>query len=83
MSLEVRRTAEREILRYKGKTGLPINTLLKYAGIPQRTWREWSERRDSETKHNNNIPKAYYLTPEEIKAIIAYCINNPLKGCGL
>jgi hypothetical protein len=80
MSLEVRQTAEREILRYHTKTGLPLHALLKYAGIPQRTWREWSERRDVETKHNNNIPKAYYLTPEEIKAIIAYCINNPLKG---
>ena len=80
MSLEVRRTAEREIARYQAKTGLPVNTLLKYAGIPQRTWREWSERRDAETKHNNNIPKAYYLTPEEIKAIIAYCVSNPLKG---
>ncbi len=80
MSLEVRQTAEREIERYQVKTGLPISTILQYAGIPQRTWREWSERRDVETKHNNNIPKAYYLTPEEIKAIIAYCINNPLKG---
>jgi transposase InsO family protein len=53
---------------------------LKYAGIPERTWREWGERRGSETKHNSNIPKAYYLTPEEVKAIIAYCTGNPLKG---
>jgi hypothetical protein len=56
--------AEREIQRYQAKTGLPVNTLLKYAGIPERTWREWGERRRTETKYNNNIPKAYYLTPE-------------------
>ena len=80
MSLEVRQTAEREILRCQAKTELPITTLLKYAGIPHRTWREWAQRWGAETKHNNNIPKAYHLTPEEVQAIIAYCINNALKG---
>jgi hypothetical protein len=38
------------------------------------------ERRGIETKHNNNIPKIYFLTPEEVSAIIAYCVSNPLKG---
>jgi len=80
MSLEVRQKAEREILRYQSKTALPLETLLKYAGISQRTWREWAQRRDIETKHNNNIPKAYYLTPEEISAIVTYCTVNFLKG---
>jgi transposase InsO family protein len=80
MSLEVRQTAEKEIQRCRAKTGLPLETLLGYAGIPQRTWREWEKRRGIETKHNNNIPKAYYLTPGEVSAIIAYCTDNPLKG---
>jgi len=80
MSLEGRQTAEREIVRYQAKTGLPLSTLLKYAGIPPRTWSEWAERKDVETRHNNNIPKAYYLTPQEISAILAYCVANPLKG---
>ena len=80
MSLEIRQIAEKEITRCKIKTGLPLKTLLKYAGIPQRTWREWSERRNIETRHNNNIPRTYHLTPEEIEAIAAYCIDNPLKG---
>jgi len=38
------------------------------------------QRPGIETKHNNNIPKNYYLTPEEEGAIIAYIIDNPLKG---
>jgi transposase InsO family protein len=80
MSLEVRQSAEREILRYKAKTGISLTILLRYAGIPQRTWREWQERRGVETKHNNNVPKTYYLTPEEVRAIVAFCIANPIKG---
>jgi len=80
MSLETRQIAEREIHRFQNKTGLPLKTLLRYAGISQRTWREWGERRGIETKHNNNIPKNYHLTPPEIMAIVRYCTENALKG---
>jgi len=80
VSLESRQAAEREIQRYHARTGLPITALVKYAGIPHRTWREWARRRGAETKHNNNTPKSCHLTPEEVNAIIAYCVNNALKG---
>jgi transposase InsO family protein len=80
MSLEARRTVEQEILRLKVKTELPLETLLIYGGISWRTWREWQQRRNVETKHNNNIPKNYYLTPDEIAAIVLFCSSNPLKG---
>ena len=80
MSLETRQIAEKEILRYKAKTELPLKILLKFAGISQRTWSEWMQRRDIPTKHNNNIPKNYYLTPEEISAIVLFCTLNQLKG---
>jgi len=80
MSLETRQLVEKEILRIKSKTGLPLETLLKYAGISKRTWSEWMQRRDVETKHNNNIPKNYFLTPKEISAIVLFCTLNQLKG---
>jgi len=80
MSLEARETVEKEILRIKNRTGLPLETLLKYAGVSRRTWREWTQRRGIETKHNNNIPRNYYLTPEEIEAIVSFCIENQFKG---
>jgi len=44
------------------------------------TWRKWMGRRGIETKHNNNIPKNYFLTPQEIAAIVMYCAANQLKG---
>ena len=57
MGLEEREIAEKEITRLRNKTGIPLEALLRHAGIPQRTWREWARRRGIETKHNNNIPK--------------------------
>ena len=80
MSLLIRTIVENEISHYKTRTDLPLEYLLKHAGISQRTWREWMQRRGVETKHNNNIPKHYYLTPEEEMAIVGYIIVNPLKG---
>ena len=80
MSLKIRQTIEDEIKSYMSKTELSLKTLLKYAGISDRTWREWRQRRGIETCHNNNIPKSYHLTPNEVNAIIAYCTNNSLKG---
>jgi transposase InsO family protein len=80
MSLAIRQVAEQEIQYFKAKTGLSLKTLLKFAFISQRTWREWQERKGVETKHNNNTPKTNYLTPEEVSAIVAYCISNPLQG---
>jgi transposase InsO family protein len=76
----MRELIEKEILRYKIKTGIPVNTLLKYAGISKRAWHEWQERHGIETAHNNNFPRNNHLTPDEIRAIIAYCTENPLKG---
>ena len=80
MSLQVRMIIENEVLRFKNRTELPLEFLLSHAGISQRTWYELLERKGIETKHNNNIPKNYYLTPEEEQAIIMYVIGNPLKG---
>jgi len=80
MSLQVRTVIKNEISRFRDRMGLPLEFLLARAGISRRTWYEWIERQGIETKHNNNIPKNYYLTPEEERAIIAYIIDNPLKG---
>jgi putative transposase len=80
MSLEVRQTAEKVITHYKSRTGLSLGSLLQYAGISWRTWNEWKLRRGIQTKHNNNIPKGYYLTPQETESIILFCRENQLKG---
>ena len=79
MSLETRRSGK-EILCYKAKTGLPLKILLRFAGVSQRTWREWAQRRGIETKHNNNIPRNYYLTPQEIASIALYYNSERLHS---
>ena len=69
-------------MRLKTRPELPLPVLLSFAGIPER---EWQERRGEKTKHHHNIPRSYYLTPEESAVIAGYCRaqcgEHPEKGC--
>lgn len=80
MSLEKRQLIEREVRRIQHLTGIALLTLVLYAGVPARTWREWQGRREAETKHNGHIPREHWLTPEETESIAAYCLENLDKG---
>jgi len=73
MNLEKRSLIEREIKRLHIITGIALLTLAVFAGVNRRTFREWQERREIETKHNGHIPREHWTTPEELKAIIEYC----------
>jgi hypothetical protein len=73
MSLEKRTLIHDEVTRLHKLTGIAILTLVLWAGVPHRTWREWLERRDAETKHNGQTPREHWLTPEETNAIVSYC----------
>jgi transposase InsO family protein len=68
-----------EILELKNKTGLQLEILLSAAGISRRTWTDWQKRSNKETQHNGCIPKAHWLLPEEITAIINYAKNRTNK----
>ncbi|GHU95919.1 hypothetical protein FACS189479_09610 [Spirochaetia bacterium] len=80
MSLEKRQLIEREVTRMHRLTGIALLTLVCYAGVSRRTWREWQERREAETKHNGQIPREHWLTPEEREAIAVYCQDHLDKG---
>ena len=73
MSLKKRDIIEREVNRLHVITGIAILTLALFAGVRGRTYREWQERKEVETKHNGHIPRNHWTTPLEQKAIIKYC----------
>jgi transposase InsO family protein len=80
MSLERRQFISAEIERLHNLTGIKVLVLVGYAGIPRSTWEDWQRRKDEETKHNNNLPRKSWLTPEERAVIAAYCARNLDRG---
>lgn len=73
MSLEIRKLIEREVNRLHVLTGIALLTLAVYAGVSRRTFGEWRERGEVETKHNGHIPREHWATPSEQRAVIEYC----------
>lgn len=71
---------EKEINRLHKLTGIAILTLVVFAGVSRRTYREWLTRRDQETKHNGHIPRNHWATPYEIEAVIEYCKDRMELG---
>ena len=61
-------------------TGIALLTLAVFAGVSRRTYREWQERKEIETKHNGHIPRNHWTTPEEQEAIIKYCEDRMELG---
>jgi transposase InsO family protein len=62
-------------------TGITVLTLAVFAGVGRRTWREWQERREQETRHNGHIPRDHWTAPDEQAAVIAYCKDRMELGC--
>ena len=80
MSLGKRNMIEQEIKRLHIVTGIALLTLAVFAGVSRRTFREWQERRETETKHNGHIPRDHWTTPAEYKSIINYCEDRMELG---
>jgi hypothetical protein len=80
MNLAIRQLAENEIKRLHVLTGIAILTLAIYAGISRRTFREWQNRNEIETRHNGHIPREHWTTPEEEAEIIEYCSERMELG---
>ena len=80
MSHGKRNIIEQEIKRLHIMTGIALLTLAVFAGVSKRTFREWQERRETETKHNGHIPRDHWTTPEEYKSIINYCEDRMELG---
>jgi hypothetical protein len=80
MTLKTRQIIEHEITRLHRLTNIAVMSLVIFAGVSKRTWHEWKERGEAETKHNGQIPRDHWLTPEETNAIIRYCACQTGKG---
>jgi transposase InsO family protein len=72
MGLATRWRIEGEVKRLHVLTGIAILTLALYAGVSRGTFREWQNREGVENRHNGQIPREHWSTPEEEAAIIWY-----------
>jgi transposase InsO family protein len=77
---DVRDDVVETMQEYTEKTGIPLNRLLRHAGLRRSKYYEWNRRYGLENRHNGNVPKANWLFEHEKEAIIDYAKKNPEEG---
>jgi transposase InsO family protein len=53
---------------------------IKHLGISASRYYEWLKRQGVPNRHNGIIPKAHWILPEEVKAIVEYCRDKIMEG---
>lgn len=61
-------------------SGISVRIILAFAELSSNRYYDWIDRKGKDNKHNGQIPKNTWLTPEEKQAIICYHAKNPLNG---
>ncbi|MFQ5380748.1 MAG: IS3 family transposase [Dehalococcoidia bacterium] len=62
------------------KTGLPVRLYVEWLGISRSKFYDWRRRRGKGNDHNGKVPRHFWLTPWEKKAILDYHIRFPDVG---
>lgn len=62
------------------KTQIAVTTMINWIGITNSKFYDWQFRYGKVNEHNSWIPRDFWLTDAERRAIINYYADNPLEG---
>jgi hypothetical protein len=62
------------------KTEIAVANMVNWIGITRSKFYDWQFRYGKVNEHNAWIPRDFWLTAAERKAIIDYYLDNPLEG---
>jgi putative transposase len=65
---------------WQTRTGATLTKILTWLSLAPSKYHHWKHRKNQENQHNSQIPKAHWLLPWEIEAIISYRFEHPAEG---
>lgn len=65
---------------WQQRTGETLTKILTWLSLSPSKYHHWKHRKNKENQHNSLIPKAHWLLPWEIEAIISYRLEHPAEG---
>ena len=68
------------INRLEERTGIAVQRLLGWLGLPRGKFYDWRDRYGKVNEHNGQVPRDWWLEDWEKKALIAYFIQHPDEG---
>ena len=68
------------IRKWSRKTGLAIERLLQWLGLSAGKYYDWAQRSGKINQHNGSVPRDFWLTDWEKKAILDFQLLYPVEG---
>ena len=68
------------IRKWSRKTGLAIERLLQWLGLSAGKYYDWAQRYGKINQHNGSVPRDFWLTDWEKKAILDFQLLYPVEG---
>lgn len=65
---------------YHERTGIPAGQLVRWIGIGSSKFHTWKDRYGKANEHNGHVPRDWWLTDEEKRAILDFHDQHPLDG---
>ena len=65
---------------WQSLTGISLRQLVRHLGIHRSKFYQWRERKGIETKHNGQVPRDFWITEEEKRAVIDFYRKNKSEG---
>ena len=65
---------------WQQRTGETLTKILTWLSLSPSKYHHWKHRKNKENQPNSLIPKAHWLLPWEIEAIISYRLEHPAEG---
>ncbi|MEL6898245.1 MAG: IS3 family transposase [Planctomycetota bacterium] len=66
--------------KWGAKTNFKAKELITMIGVSKSTYHHWKGRYGKPNEHNGKVPRDWWLTPDEKKAIVDYYDQHPLEG---
>lgn len=66
--------------KWSNKTGLTIERLLQWLGLSAGKYYDWAQRYGTANQHNGKVPRDFWLTDWEKKAILDFQERYPVEG---
>ena len=65
---------------WKERTGLPQKDFIAWLGVARSKFFNWKDRYGRANEHNGQVPRDWWLQPDEQQAIIDFAREYPLEG---
>ncbi len=66
--------------KWSRRASLPVSRLLRWIGVDRGKYNNWVKRHQKENQHNACMPRDFWLTDRERKAILDYAQEHPENG---